>query len=460
MTATPIPRTLALAAYSDLDFTVLRELPRGRRPIRTFVCSTAGRARAGLRADSRGAPRRPAGVRGLPAGRGVRGACRRARRRPSSSGCASGELEGLRGGAAAWADASSAAKQQAMAAFASGAAHVLVATSVIEVGIDVPNATVMLVEDADRYGISQLHQLRGRIGRGDARRRCACCSGQRVCSACGRWPPIATASGSPRSTSSCAARASWWARASTARRRFSVAELPRDAELLERAAAAAARDHRRGSGARAARARAAIRRAGRDVRGRGAGADPRVDDEGCRRRVRRADARRAARSRDPADAGARARGAVLDPRRTSGARACSTCSRVGRARDRGALARGRRGDAGRLLGGGAARRSAATSTRSARAPRCGASGRCRFSASAQIARASIRSRVARSPISASPRARPRALGGAGAGPRAGCPRGHRERQACAPGAGPRPARRAPIRRHPDQDLPCLLPITA
>ena len=65
-----------------------------------------------------------------------------------------------------------AAKQQAMAAFSSGAADVLVATSVIEVGIDVPNATVMLIEDAERYGISQLHQLRGRIGRGAFASRC------------------------------------------------------------------------------------------------------------------------------------------------------------------------------------------------------------------------------------------------------------------------------------------------
>ena len=63
-------------------------------------------------------------------------------------------------------------KQEAMAAFASGSADVLVATTVIEVGIDVPNATVMLIENAERFGISQLHQLRGRVGRGEHRSRC------------------------------------------------------------------------------------------------------------------------------------------------------------------------------------------------------------------------------------------------------------------------------------------------
>jgi ATP-dependent DNA helicase RecG len=165
MTATPIPRTLALAGYGDLDFTWLRELPRGRQPIQTFVCSTdAERARAYDRIREE-----------LRAGRQAFVVCPLVEESELLQvRAATAEFERLRTGelrdftaVLLHGQLRPAAKQAAMAQFASGAADVLVATSVIEVGIDVPNATVMLVEDAERYGISQLHQLRGRIGRGE-----------------------------------------------------------------------------------------------------------------------------------------------------------------------------------------------------------------------------------------------------------------------------------------------------
>jgi ATP-dependent DNA helicase RecG len=170
MTATPIPRTLALAGYGDLDFTLLRELPRGRQPIETFVCSTAAeRARAYERIREE-----------LRAGHQAFVVCPLvAESDILAVRAATAEFERLQRGefrdfavTLLHGQMRPAAKQEAMAAFASGRADVLVATSVIEVGIDVRNATVMLVEDADRYGISQLHQLRGRIGRGEHRSLC------------------------------------------------------------------------------------------------------------------------------------------------------------------------------------------------------------------------------------------------------------------------------------------------
>jgi ATP-dependent DNA helicase RecG len=170
MTATPIPRTLALSRYGDLDVTVLRELPRGRQPIQTFVCSTdAQRERAyeRLREDLR-------------AGRQAFVVCPLvSESEVLQARAATAEYERLRTGelrdfevVLMHGQLRPAEKQAAMAAFAAGGAHVLVATSVIEVGIDVPNATAMLVEDAERYGISQLHQLRGRIGRGAHKSLC------------------------------------------------------------------------------------------------------------------------------------------------------------------------------------------------------------------------------------------------------------------------------------------------
>jgi ATP-dependent DNA helicase RecG len=181
MTATPIPRTLALARYGDLDASTLRELPLGRQAIDTRVVAGEGarerayeelreQLKAGRQAyvvcplieegasASEEAP-------GAGAGGGVRAATAELER------LRAGELRGyelvlLHGGMRPR------EKQQAMAEFASGKAAVLVATTVIEVGIDVPNATVMLVENAERFGISQLHQLRGRVGRGEHRASC------------------------------------------------------------------------------------------------------------------------------------------------------------------------------------------------------------------------------------------------------------------------------------------------
>jgi ATP-dependent DNA helicase RecG len=164
MTATPIPRTLALTAYGDLDVTALRELPAGRSPIGTHVASTgAERARAYERIREE-----------LRAGRQAFVVCPLVEDSEAvQARAATAEYERLAAGelrdfevALLHGQMRPREKAASMAAFAEGAADVLVATTVIEVGIDVPNATVMLVEDAERYGISQLHQLRGRIGRG------------------------------------------------------------------------------------------------------------------------------------------------------------------------------------------------------------------------------------------------------------------------------------------------------
>jgi ATP-dependent DNA helicase RecG len=165
MTATPIPRTLRLATFGALDVTALRELPSGRRPIETHVCSTEReRARAYERIREE-----------LRAGRQAFVVCPLVSESEAlNARAATEEYERLRTGELAdfevvllHGQMRPAEKAAGMERFANGSADVLVATTVIEVGIDVPNATVMVVEDADRYGISQLHQLRGRVGRGE-----------------------------------------------------------------------------------------------------------------------------------------------------------------------------------------------------------------------------------------------------------------------------------------------------
>ncbi|HEY5103124.1 MAG TPA: ATP-dependent DNA helicase RecG [Steroidobacteraceae bacterium] len=162
MTATPIPRTLAMTAFADLDISVIDELPPGRTPVKTVVVPEQRRNEIVIR---------------------IRDACRsgslaywvcplidesdelRAQAVEESAALLAAALPEVRVGVV-HGRMPGAQKDAAMAAFKAGQTQLLVATTVIEVGVDVPDATLMVIENAERMGLSQLHQLRGRVGRG------------------------------------------------------------------------------------------------------------------------------------------------------------------------------------------------------------------------------------------------------------------------------------------------------
>ena len=169
MSATPIPRTLALLMYGDLDVSIINELPPGRETVDTFLVGESYRARINAFIRKQ-----------VSEGHQCFVVC------PAVE---ENEDLGIKA-ATVWAETlqktvfpdlriallhgqmKAAEKEEAMASFARGEADVMVATTVIEVGVDVPNATLMVIEDADRFGLSQLHQLRGRVGRGKAKSYC------------------------------------------------------------------------------------------------------------------------------------------------------------------------------------------------------------------------------------------------------------------------------------------------
>ena len=169
MSATPIPRTLALIMYGDLDVSILDHLPPGRQMVDTFLVGESYRSRINAFIRKQVAQGNQCFV-----------VCP-AVEENEELGIKSAEV---------WAETlqktvfpdlrvlllhgqmKGAEKEAVMAAFAAGQGDVLVATTVIEVGVDVPNATLMVIEDADRFGLSQLHQLRGRVGRGSAKSYC------------------------------------------------------------------------------------------------------------------------------------------------------------------------------------------------------------------------------------------------------------------------------------------------
>jgi ATP-dependent DNA helicase RecG len=200
MTATPIPRTLAMAAYADLDVSAIDELPPGRTPVQTVALSADRRPELVERirracaegrqaywvctlieeieetempssarvAAGRGAAFAKAGHAGPGSSPGMRILAQAAQ---TTFEALSGQLPALRVGLV-HGRMKPAGKQAAMRAFKDGEIDLLVATTVIEVGVDVPNASLMIIENAERLGLAQLHQLRGRVGRGSAASSC------------------------------------------------------------------------------------------------------------------------------------------------------------------------------------------------------------------------------------------------------------------------------------------------
>jgi ATP-dependent DNA helicase RecG len=162
MTATPIPRTLAMTAYADLDISVIDELPPGRTPVRTVVVPEQRRAEVVARV-----------AQACRSGLQVYWVCPlieesdelRAQAAEESAAALAEALPEIQVGLV-HGRMSPARKDAAMLAFKAGTIQLLVATTVIEVGVDVPNATLMVIENAERMGLAQLHQLRGRVGRG------------------------------------------------------------------------------------------------------------------------------------------------------------------------------------------------------------------------------------------------------------------------------------------------------
>jgi len=177
MTATPIPRTVAMTVYGDLETSSLRELPKGRSPISTSVVPSAEKPswleRAWQRVREEVAGGHQAYVVCPRIGDQEDVSDSDDGRRPPlavlevAEGLAEGPLQGLKL-AVLHGRMPADDKDAVMRAFAAGEVDVLVATTVVEVGVDVPNSTAMVIMDADRFGVSQLHQLRGRVGRGTA----------------------------------------------------------------------------------------------------------------------------------------------------------------------------------------------------------------------------------------------------------------------------------------------------
>jgi ATP-dependent DNA helicase RecG len=176
MTATPIPRTLALTMHGDLDVSEIDELPPGRKPIETFLLKPAQKTKMWEAVHKEIEKGRQAYIVFPLIDESETLAAKAATAEYEK--LRTGEFKDLRLGLM-HGKLKSQEKDEVMDAFRSGAYHILVSTTVIEVGVDVPNASVMVIENADRFGLAQLHQLRGRVGRGADQSYCYLVSEQK-----------------------------------------------------------------------------------------------------------------------------------------------------------------------------------------------------------------------------------------------------------------------------------------
>jgi ATP-dependent DNA helicase RecG len=168
MTATPIPRTLAMAAYADLDISVIDELPPGRQAVRTVVLPDTRRDEVveRVREACRGGQQAYWVCPLIEESQALNYEAAEARYALLKSALPALNVGLVHG------RMKSAARDKVMRAFKNGDVSLLVATTVIEVGVDVPDASLMIIENSERMGLSQLHQLRGRVGRGHAQSHC------------------------------------------------------------------------------------------------------------------------------------------------------------------------------------------------------------------------------------------------------------------------------------------------
>jgi ATP-dependent DNA helicase RecG len=215
MSATPIPRTLALILYSDLDISLIDQLPPGRQPIRTYTAVSSDRPR--IEQIMR---------RQVQEGRQVYVVCPMIEEQADTdlksavstyNRLAQQVFPDLRIGLL-HGSLKTDAKDQVMQAFMQGEIQILVSTTVIEVGVDNPNANLMLIENAERFGLAQLHQLRGRIGRGEHQALCILLSDsqdEKAVSGCGPFVDRKTVSKSRKKIWSCADPENFSAHANT-----------------------------------------------------------------------------------------------------------------------------------------------------------------------------------------------------------------------------------------------------